>query len=158
MTDLLTADPKLVGVFANALVMGQGAAQALAENKAADRITLVSFDSDDKTVRMLSDGTIYALVVQNPFREGHDAVETALDVSQGKSVAANIDTGVTVITKANMTSDASKALLSPKVQLIPPRRIGKVLCHWGRRGVGRGAGVGDLAVANAGPAGAPDES
>jgi ribose transport system substrate-binding protein len=115
MSDLITAYPKLVGVFANALVMGQGAGQALAENKAQNRITLVSFDSDDKTVKMLSDGVIYALVVQNPFREGHDAVRIALEASQGKPVPKNIDTGVTVITKANMDTDASKALLSPKV-------------------------------------------
>jgi ribose transport system substrate-binding protein len=115
MNDLITAYPKLVGVFANALVMGQGAGQALAENKAQNRITLVSFDSDDKTVKMLSDGIIYALAVQNPFREGHDAVEIALDASRGKSTPSNIDTGVTVITKADMDTDASKALLSPKV-------------------------------------------
>ncbi|WP_246672334.1 substrate-binding domain-containing protein [Mesorhizobium sp. B3-1-6] len=114
-TDLITAYPKLVGVFANALVMGQGAGQALAENKAQDKITLVSFDSDDKTVKMLADGVIYAMAVQNPFREGHDAVKIALDASQGKDVPATVDTGVTIITKANMDSDASKALLSPKV-------------------------------------------
>jgi ribose transport system substrate-binding protein len=113
--DLLTAYPKLVGVFANALVMGQGASQALAENKAQNKVTLVSFDSDDKTVKMLADGVIYALAVQNPFREGHDAVKIALDASQGKTVPANIDTGVSIITKANMDSAASKALLSPKV-------------------------------------------
>jgi ribose transport system substrate-binding protein len=115
MNDLITAYPKLVGVFANALVMGQGAGQALAENKAQDKITLVSFDSDDKTVKMLADGVIYALAVQDPFREGHDAVKIALDASAGKSVPANIDTGVTIITKANMDSGASKALLTPKV-------------------------------------------
>ena len=113
--DLLTAYPKLVGVFANALVMGQSASQALAENKAQNKITLVSFDSDDKTVKMLSDEVIYALAVQNPFREGHDAVKIALDASQRKEVPANVDTGVTIITKANMDSAASKALLSPKV-------------------------------------------
>ncbi len=115
MTDLITAYPNLVGVFANALVMGQGAGQAIAENKAQDKITLVSFDSDDKTVKFLADGIIYALAVQNPFKEGHDAVKIALDASQGKEVPANVDTGVTVITKATMDTDASKALLSPQV-------------------------------------------
>jgi len=114
-TDLITAYPKLVGVFANALNMGEGAGQAIAENKAQDKITVVSFDSDDKTVKFLADGIIYALVVQNPFKEGHDAVKIALDASQGKSVPANVDTGVTVITKATMDTDASKALLNPSL-------------------------------------------
>ncbi|HVZ15395.1 MAG TPA: ABC transporter substrate-binding protein [Bauldia sp.] len=115
-TDLITAYPKLVGVFANALVMGQGAGQAIAENKAQDKITLVSFDSDDKTVKFLSDGVIYGLVVQNPFKEGHDAVKVALDASQGKEVPANVDTGVTVITKADMDTPANQALLNPDVK------------------------------------------
>jgi ribose transport system substrate-binding protein len=53
--------------------------------------------------------------VQNPFKEGHDAVKIALDASQGKEVPANVDTGVTVITKATMDTDESKALLNPKV-------------------------------------------
>lgn len=115
MTDLITAYPNLVGVFANALVMGQGAGQALAENHAEDKITLVSFDSDDKTVKFLADGVIYALAVQNPFKEGHDAVKIALDASQGKKVPANVDTGVTIITKATMDTPESQALLSPKL-------------------------------------------
>jgi len=115
-TDLITAYPKLVGVFANALVMGQGAGQAIAENKAQDKITLVSFDSDDKTVKFLSDGIMYALVVQNPFKEGHDAVKIALDASQGKTVPANVDTGVTVITKADMSTPENQALLNPNVK------------------------------------------
>jgi ribose transport system substrate-binding protein len=38
MTDLITANPKLAGVFASNLIMAQGAGQAIAENKAADKI------------------------------------------------------------------------------------------------------------------------
>ena len=38
MTDLITANPNLRGVFASNLIMAQGAGQAIAENKAADTI------------------------------------------------------------------------------------------------------------------------
>jgi len=38
MTDLITANPNLRGVFASNLIMAQGGGQAIAENKAADNI------------------------------------------------------------------------------------------------------------------------
>src|SRR6201982_1262983 len=74
MTDLITANPDLRGVFASNLIMAQGAGQAIAENKAADKIKLVGFDNDDKLVGFLKDGTIAALVVQDPYRMGYDGV------------------------------------------------------------------------------------
>jgi len=116
MTDLITASPDLRGVFASNLIMGQGAGQAVAENKAADKIKLVAFDSDDKLVKFLSDGTIAALIVQDPFRMGYDGVKTALAASKGEKVSATVDTGVNVITKENMNSSRSQELLNPKIK------------------------------------------
>jgi ribose transport system substrate-binding protein len=114
-TDLITADPTLVGIFADNLIMGQGAGQAVAENKLGDKLALVAFDSDPKLVGYLQDGTIYALIVQDPYRMGYDGVKTALAASKGEKVPANVDTGVNTITKANMTSERSQALLNPKL-------------------------------------------
>ena len=56
MTDLITANPKLRGVFASNLIMAQGAGEAIAENKDADKIKLVGFDNDTKLVNFLKDG------------------------------------------------------------------------------------------------------
>src|SRR5271168_5260182 len=116
MTDLITANPNLRGVFASNLIMAQGAGQAVAENKKADTIKLVGFDSDDKLIGFLKDGTIYALVVQDPYRMGYDGVKTALAVSKGEKVPANVDTGANLITKANMDGEKQHALLFPKVK------------------------------------------
>jgi ribose transport system substrate-binding protein len=116
MTDLITANPDLRGVFASNLIMAQGAGQAVAENKVADKIKLIGFDSDDKLVKLLSDGTIAALVVQDPFRMGYDGVKTALAASKGEQVPANVDTGANLITKANMNTPRSQELLNPKVK------------------------------------------
>ncbi|HEY5742736.1 MAG TPA: ABC transporter substrate-binding protein, partial [Terrimicrobiaceae bacterium] len=115
MTDLITANPKLRGVFASNLIMAQGAGQAIAENKLADKIKLVGFDSDDKLVKLLADGTIAALVVQDPFRMGYDGIKTALAASKGEKVPKDVDTGVNLITKENMNSARSKELLNPDV-------------------------------------------
>jgi len=116
MTDLITANPNLRGAFASNLIMAQGAGQAIAENKAADKIKLIGFDSDDKLVGFLKDGTIAALVVQDPYRMGYDGVKTALAASKGEKVPANVDTGANLITKENMDSARSQELLNPKVK------------------------------------------
>src|SRR5580700_1075351 len=116
MTDLITANPDLRGVFASNLIMAQGAGQAIAENKAADKIKLIGFDNDDKLVGFLKDGTIYALVVQDPYRMGYDGVKTALAASKGEKVEANVDTGANLITKENMNTTRAQELLNPKVK------------------------------------------
>ena len=116
MTDLITANPNLRGVFASNLIMAQGAGQAVAENKKADTIKLVGFDSDDKTIGFLKDGTIFALVVQDPYRMGYDGIKTALAASKGEKVETFVDTGANLITKANMNGAKESALLNPKVK------------------------------------------
>jgi ribose transport system substrate-binding protein len=116
MTDLITANPNLRGVFASNLIMAQGAGQAIAENKVADKIKLVGFDSDDKLIKLLTDGTIVALVVQDPYRMGYDGIKTALAASKGEKVEANVDTGANLITKENMGSPRSQELLNPKLK------------------------------------------
>jgi ribose transport system substrate-binding protein len=116
MTDLITANPKLRGVFASNLIMAQGAGQAIAENKAASKIMLIGFDSDEKLVKLLSDGTIKGLIVQDPFRMGYDGVKTALAASKGEKVPATVDTGVNLITTENMNSARSQELLNPKIK------------------------------------------
>ena len=115
-TDLITANPNLRGIFASNLIMAQGAGQAIAENKKADAIKLVGFDSDDKLIKFLTDGTIYALVVQDPFRMGYDGIKTALAASKGEKVEVFVDTGANLITKANMGGEKESALLNPKVK------------------------------------------
>ena len=117
MADIITAHPELRGVFASNLVMAQGAAEAVAEsktNKTGDKINIVGFDLDDQLVKFLRDGTIAALVAQDPFRMGYEGVRTALSASKGDQVPANIDTGASLITKANMNSARSQELLNPK--------------------------------------------
>ena len=116
MTDLITANPNLRGVFANNLIMAQGVGQALAENKKADTIKMIGFDADDKLIGLLKDGTIYGLIVQDPYRMGYDGIKTALAASKGEKVPAFVDTGANLITKANMNNEKEHALLFPNVK------------------------------------------
>ncbi|HEY0032161.1 MAG TPA: ABC transporter substrate-binding protein [Devosia sp.] len=114
-TDLLTANPNLVGIFASNLIQAQGAGQAIAENGAAEKVALIGFDSDEKLVGFLKDGTIDALIVQDPYRMGYDGIKTALAISKGETVEKFVDTGANLITTANMDEARSQELLNPKV-------------------------------------------
>jgi len=116
MLDIIASYPELRGVFVSSLIIAKGAAEALVEhktNKTGDKINLVGFGSDSQLVKLLQEGTIAALVVQDPFRMGYDGVKIALAASKGDQVPASVDTGATAITKANMNSARSQELLNP---------------------------------------------
>jgi ribose transport system substrate-binding protein len=116
MAEIINAYPELRGVFTSNLIMTQGAAEAVAAsktNKTGDTINLVGFDWDDQLVEYLRDGTVAALVVQDPFRMGYQGVLTAIAAVKGELVPASIDTGASLITKANINSARSQELLKP---------------------------------------------
>src|SRR6516162_7929489 len=118
MLEIIASYPELRGVFASNPIVAKGAAEALIEhktNKTGDKINLVVFGSDDQLVKFLKAGAIAALVVQDPFRMGYDGVKIALSASKGEQVPARVDTGATVITKANMNSERSQELLNPMI-------------------------------------------
>jgi ribose transport system substrate-binding protein len=95
--------------------VAKGAAEAIIEhktNKTGDKINLVAFGWDSQLVKLLQDGTIAALVVQDPFRMGYEGVKIALAASKGDQVPPSVDTGATAITKANMNSARSQELLN----------------------------------------------
>ena len=115
MTDLITANPDLVGVFASNLIMAQGVGQAIAENKLGDKIKVIGFDSDEKTVGFLKEGVLAGLVVQDPYRMGYDGVKTALAASKKEKVETFVDTGANLVTKDNMSDPKIDALLNPKI-------------------------------------------
>ena len=55
---------------------------------------------------------IAGLVVEDPFRIGYEGVRSALAASRAEAVPATVDTGVTLITKATMSSSRSQELLA----------------------------------------------
>ena len=115
MKDLVDADRDLRGVFVSNVIMAEGASQVVYNKSSGDRINYVVFGSDDKLVKSLQDGTIAALVVQDPFRMGYDGVKTALAASKGEKVPTTLDTRANIITKANLSSPRSQELLNPKI-------------------------------------------
>ena len=116
MNDLIANTGDLRGVFVSDPITAQAVSQAVVEKKTNDKINIVGVGSDEKLVKFLRDDVIAGLVVEDPFRMGYDGVKTALAASKGEKVSTNVDTGVTLVTKANMSSARSQELLKPKVK------------------------------------------
>jgi ribose transport system substrate-binding protein len=116
MKDLIANTADLRGVFVSDPMMTQAVGQAVAESKSGDKINVVGVGTDEKLVKLLQSDTIAGLVVEDPFRMGYEGVKTALAASKGEQVAANVDTGATLVTKANMSTARSQELLNPKIR------------------------------------------
>jgi ribose transport system substrate-binding protein len=116
MKDAIANTADLRGVFVPDPIAAAAVAQAVTEKKSGDKINVVGVGSDEKLLKLLQDDVIAGLVVEDPFRMGYDGVKTAFAASKGEQVAANVDTGATLVTKANMSSARSQELLYPKVK------------------------------------------
>lgn len=80
----LQAHPDLAGIFAVNLITAQGAAAALRQADAMGKVKLVGFDASPTLANALRDGTIDALVSQNPRELGVLAVNDAVAYLDGK--------------------------------------------------------------------------
>ena len=80
---------------------------------------MISFDASDPLVSALQNGTADALVVQNPFKMGYDSTKAMVEQIRNGTKAANEDTGVTLVTKANFNDPATQGLLNPSCASAP---------------------------------------
>ncbi|MGF6229618.1 ribose transport system substrate-binding protein [Inquilinus ginsengisoli] len=118
--DMLTKDPDLVGLFADNAQMGTGAGASVAEQKLGAKFCLVAFDSDAGELEHLKDGSIYALIVQDPFMMGFAGVWYGYAAAHGVRLPKTIDTGVGTVTKATMNDPALAGLLDVSKRKLGP--------------------------------------
>ena len=114
--NILTAHPHLAGIFASAEPASVAAAQALKSRDLVGKVRLVAFDSGDVLVADLREGSIDALVAQDPFKMGFEAVRTVVETLDGKTPPKRVDLQAVVITKADLDKPEIKALLAPDLQ------------------------------------------
>ena len=114
--DILTAHPDLDGIFASSEPSSSGAALALKSRSLSGKVKCVGFDASDDLIRDLKDGTLQALVVQDPFRMGFEAVKTLVDKLNGKTPPKQIDLPARVVTKEDLDKPEIHQLLYPDVK------------------------------------------
>jgi ribose transport system substrate-binding protein len=103
----------LQGVFCPNESTTFGMLLALEKAGLAGKVRFVGFDSSTKLVDGVKTGKIDGLVLQNPFNMGYLGVKTLVQHLKKEKVESRIDTGASLIDKANMEQPDMKALLSP---------------------------------------------
>lgn len=111
--DIVTANPQIKGVYGTNEGAAVGVGRAIAEMGKRDSIVVVGVDSSEEEVTLLKEGSIKAMVVQNPFNMGYMAVKTAMLAANGEKVEKRIDTGSTVVTMENLESEEIQKILYP---------------------------------------------
>ena len=87
--------------------------RVLQDNGWAGKVKFVGFDSSDNMVKGLRDGVLDGLVVQDPVKMGYLGVKTIVAHIKGQPIEKRIDTGVHVVTPANMNQPEMNQLLHP---------------------------------------------
>ena len=112
-TDVISANPDILGFFADNNHSADGTALAIRGSSKNGKIVAVAFDSDPQEVDALRQGSLTALVVQDPYEMGYKGVDYVIQAIEKKPIPAYTDTGVAVITKDTMDQPKMKGLLNP---------------------------------------------
>jgi ribose transport system substrate-binding protein len=110
VTAALQKDPDIVGVFATNLFAAEGTATGIRQAGKQNQVKVIGFDAGPDQVKALRDGTVQALVAQQPGTIGTDGVQQAMAALKGDPVKKKIQTGFTIVTKQNMDGKAKDAL------------------------------------------------
>ena len=115
VTATLQRYPDLKAIFATNIFSAEGAATGIEQAGAKDKVQVVGFDAGPAQVDALKDGTVQAIIAQQPFQIGVQGVEQALAAIEGKPTEAKIQTGFTIVTQDNLeTEEGQKALYASK--------------------------------------------
>lgn len=106
----LQKDPDIVGIFATNLFAAEGSATGLKQAGKAEAVKLATFDAGPNQVKALKEGTVQALVAQQPAEIGQFGVDAAVTALDGGTPPKTVQTGFSVITKDNVDTSGKDAI------------------------------------------------
>ncbi|HST82181.1 MAG TPA: ABC transporter substrate-binding protein [Kineosporiaceae bacterium] len=109
MSSALQKDPDIVGVFAANLFAAEGTATGVRQSGKTEQVKVVGFDAGPNQIKALKEGTVQALVAQQPAIIGQYGVDAAVAALDGGTVTPKVQTGFTVIDKDNVDSAEGQA-------------------------------------------------
>jgi len=110
-TDVLAANPDLKGLFGANEPTAIGMGRALVQAGKAGKVVAIGFDGNSDLQGFVKDATLEAIAVQSAYQMGNLGVKTAVEVIEGKKAPKFRDTGVIMVTKANIDSKEAKNVL-----------------------------------------------
>ena len=105
--NLMTANPDLVGLFADNESSSIGAVQAL-KGRNARQVKLVAFDASQQLIDDLN--------VQDPFKMGYEATKAVAMKLRGQQPVKQMDSGSKLVTLADMEKPEIRELLFPNIR------------------------------------------
>ncbi len=112
--NMLTAHPDVDGIFSSNESTTIGAAQAMRSRPR--KVKLVGFDWSPTLLDDLQSGLIDSLVIQDPFKMGYQAVETAVKHLRGETVTKIMDMTPRLIDRESLNDAEVQAQLHPDLQ------------------------------------------
>ncbi len=110
VTYILEKNPNLKGIYTTNLDTTQLVAGVLKKLQKTD-LKFVGFDGGEEQMKLLKDGTLNGVIVQNPFAMGYATVVAAARVALGLGNESVVDSGYTWVTPENMNKKEIKKML-----------------------------------------------
>lgn len=104
VTSTLSAHPNLAAIFSTNDQGAVGAITGLRQASAAGRVKVVAYDAATAEVNAFKNGTIQALIAQNPKQEGEVAMQIAADLMAGKTPAKTTMTELKAIAAGDVAA------------------------------------------------------
>jgi len=112
VTNMLSSNPDLVGIFGANEPSAVGMGRAVAQAGLAGKIVAIGFDGNGVLQNFVKDGTLQAICVQSSYNMGYLGVKTAVEAAITKQKISNyVDTGFLLVTKDNIASQQAKNVL-----------------------------------------------
>jgi ribose transport system substrate-binding protein len=111
--NMLAAHSKLDGFFASTEPASAGISLALKSRGVSGKVRFVGFDFSDAMVDDLRAGVMDAMVVQNPYQLGYEAVRTLHEKLSGREPAKRVDLPARAVTAAGLDDPEIQRILKP---------------------------------------------
>jgi ribose transport system substrate-binding protein len=110
-SDEITANPDLAGVF-NACAASTGDAEAVKAKGLAGKVKIVAFDPSPEVLPLFEEGTIQAIIAQDPYQMGYQGVAAIDAFIKGQPIATkDIQLKPVLITVENYNTPEVQELL-----------------------------------------------
>lgn len=111
-TNVLIANPDLVGIFGANEPTAIGMGRAIEQAGLAGKIVAIGFDGNSVLQEQVKNGTLQAIAVQSSYNMGYLGVMTAYQAAfEGQTVEHFVDTGFVIVDKNNIESEEAKNVL-----------------------------------------------
>jgi ribose transport system substrate-binding protein len=100
--NLVTANPGIDIIYATGEPALIGVVAAVEAQGLTDSVKVIGWDLTSQAVRGIDQGFVQAVVQQDPYQEGYEAVRASIALANGESVEEQILIPVTIVTQDNV--------------------------------------------------------